>query len=658
MAATQRIRAGRHQRQGRRRSEGLPVRRWLAVGAASAGLTASLWGLSLASPEIAVAAAEDGVSSSSDSAGGADESGADHGGAAAGSHTSGPTGDEGDDGSASIRPSTLGSGCDTGEEDEQDRATETPESDHRDGDSVSTAEDAEDADLTSAIVSRASATTAPVRSSARSTDRSDAAGAEEKTATAASDPAAETPRAAATPVVTAVPVDTEPPASDVEILIPAQSAVVSLDRPSFGRQLVASQIAALMGTGRTLVSILPVADPFKDWLYGSLSGTRRTLFNQAPWLSPTQITAEGDLPIVGTLGAVDLEGDRIRYAIVTGPVSGTVVIEDDGTFTYTPNPGFTGVDNFTVSATDLGTHINLLDPFRAASTRAALLVNQSAVTFIFNYTTGSQYWSPEARSALQRAATNLMGQFIVSAPVVVTYDITGENSSGTNTLASVDSPLTGSGAGFFPTVVQHKLLTGVDANGVAPDGEINWNFSYPWAFGDFVSGQQYDFTTVAMHELLHSFGFMSYVQPSTTATQRAWTLYDGFLQNSGGADLIGADFRFDPTLVAALTGAGGGVFFGGAGAVDAYGTLVPVYAPSSWVAGSSISHLDGTVFTGPDRQLMNPQVPAGPGLRTLSDVERAIMQDLGYTLAPMDATSTLALVGFVFLRRRCAKSVC
>src|SRR3546814_15328521 len=81
-------------------------------------------------------------------------------------------------------------------------------------------------------------------------------------------------------------------------------------------------------------------------------------------------------------------------------------------------------------------------------------------------------------------------------------------------------------------------------------------FSYPWAFGDFVSGQQYDFTTVAMHELLHSFGFMSYVQPSTTATQRNWTLSDSFLQNSGGADLIGADFRFDPNLVASLTGPG------------------------------------------------------------------------------------------------------
>lgn len=661
MAATQRIRAGRHQRRARRRSESLPVRHWLAVGAASAGLTATLWGLSLAGPEMAVAGADDGASSSSGSAGGANESSTDRSGATTGARPPGPDGDAADDGrAATTRPNPVGSGRDAEKDEEQDRDTETAEAADPDDDEDSVSA-AEDADPTSEIVSRASATSAApasARSSARSADRSEADGVAQKFATAASDPAVEPPEAPAAPVVTAASAEAETPASDVEILTPAQSAVVSLDRPSFGRQLVASQISALMGTGRTLISILPVADPFKSWLYGSLSGTRRTLFNQAPWLSPTQITAEGDLPIVGTLGAVDLEGDRIRFAIVTGPVSGTVVIEDDGTFTYTPNSGFTGVDNFTVSATDLGTHINLLDPFRSASTRAALLVNQSAVTFVFNYTTGSQYWSPEARSALQRAATNLMGQFIVSTPVVVTYDITGENSSGTNTLASVDSPLIGSGAGFFPTVVQHKLLTGVDANGVAPDGEINWNFSYPWAFGDFVSGLQYDFTTVAMHELLHSFGFMSYVQPSTTATQRAWTLYDGFLQNSGGADLIGADFRFDPTLVAALTGAGGGVYFGGAGAVDAYGTLVPLYAPSSWVAGSSISHLDGTVFTGSDRQLMNPQVPAGPGVRTLSDVERAIMQDLGYTLAPMDMTSALALVGFVFLRRRHAKSVC
>ena len=45
------------------------MRHWLAAGAASAGMAASLWGLSLAVPELAVAAADDGASASSNNAG-------------------------------------------------------------------------------------------------------------------------------------------------------------------------------------------------------------------------------------------------------------------------------------------------------------------------------------------------------------------------------------------------------------------------------------------------------------------------------------------------------------------------------------------------------------------------------------------------------------
>lgn len=611
----------RHRR--RRRAEDLPVRHWLAAGAASAGLAASLWGLSLAVPELAVAAADDGASASSNNAG------TSHAPRSVRSvHTA--------QRSISARPplpsaktedsdgAALGNAGESGAIDDVDDAEDSDTADQADLDSAADADAPDPATGAADTGGTASQSAYQVPADTGSSDA----------------PAA------------ATLAEPQPSSSDVEVLTPAQSAVVSLNGPSFGRQLVASQIAALMGTGRTLISILPVAAPAKGWLYDSLDGTRRTLFNQAPWFSPTQITADGDLPIVGTLGAVDLEGDRIRYSLVTAPLSGTIVIADDGTFTYTPNSGFTGVDNFVVAATDLGTHINLLDPFRSASTRASLLVNQRAVTFIFNYTSGSQYWTPEARSALQRAATNLMGQFVVTTPVVVTYDITGENDFGSGNLASAHSPLIGSGAGFFPTVVQHKLLTGVDANGSAADGEINWNFAYPWAFGDFVSGLQYDFTTVAMHEFVHSLGFMSYTQPSTTSTQRSWTLYDSFLRTASGAALIGNDFRVVSGLAGSLTGAGGGVYFGGAGAVSAYGTLVPLYSPSPWEEGSSISHLDGTVFTGPDRQMMNPQVPTGPGERTLSAVERAIMADLGYTLAPIDVTSAFTLVGFVLLRRR------
>ena len=682
MAASTPTRSGKHRRQRRRRNDVLPVRHWLAAGAVSAGLTATLWGVSLAGPGTGVATADDTASSSSSSSSprgtGATSSTSDQSKASAeadkpdrpAARTSAqrPGSDDDDDDREDAEVDVdVDDRDDAGDDDDQDagdggtdsRDTETEEADETAADTDEVEHSAAPTEQNSAagdaggtplatIAATASEGATPEDSTESESEPRALLTASASAARAASPDTIE-PDTAVAPVVTPTATADLP---DTEVLTPAQSVVISLNEPSFGRQLVAGQISALMGTGRTVIGILPLAEPFKDWLYGALSGTRRTLFNQAPWLSPTQITADGQLPIVGTLNAVDLEGDEIRYKIVTGPAYGTVELQDDGTFTYTPDAGFTGVDNFVVSATDLGQHINLLDPFRSASTRASLLVNESAVSFVFNYTSGAGYWTPEARTALQLAAANLVGQFIVSTPVVLTYEITGENSLTTNTLASVDSPLIGSGAGFFPTVVQHKLLTGVDANGSAADGEINWNFAYPWAFGDFVSSQDYDFTMVAMHEFLHSLGFMSYVQQSTTATQRTWTLYDSFLRTSSGASLIGGDYRFDPALTANLTGGAGGVYFGGAAAVDSFGALVPLYAPGSWTQGSSISHLDSATFTGSNRKLMNPQVPKGTGVRMLSDVERAIMQDLGYTLAPLNVTSALTLVGFVFLRRR------
>lgn len=609
-------------------------------------MTATLLGFSFASPEISVAAAEDGVPSSS-----------------AGSTTADSGDTHGPSSSAGTQADLRSVDRETGSA--LNRSTDPPdiESDDSDDDSAeldisasrSGLDDDDDDDNTAATAFTNAAALGSDRSSADHDSPSATATEPDGNAATSTDMVAETHTAAVAPVVFdsgsgAAEHPTEPPRT--ETVTPSQSVVVSVNGPDARRQWVADQIAGLVGAGRSIISVLPVGEPFKTWLYDSLAGTRRTLFNQAPWLTPIQISGEGTAPIVGTVGAVDLEGDAIRYAIVTGPTSGTLVIDDNGKFTYAPDAGFTGVDSFVISASDVGPHVNLLDPFRTASSLSSLLVNQSAVSFMFNYTTGSQYWTPEARSALLRAATNLLGHFIVTKPVIITYDITGQNTSGTNTLASVDSPLISSGAGFFPTVVQHKLLTGVDANGVTADGQIDWNFAYPWAFGDPVTGSNYDFSTVAMHEFLHSFGFMSYVELSTLTTRRNWTLYDSLLLATDGSRLIGTDYRFNSARSPELRGANGGVRFGGAGAVEAHGALVPLYTPATWVQGSSVSHVDSGTFTGPTRMLMNPQVPPGTGPRTLSAVERGIMQDLGYTLTPMNVTSVFTFVGLVFLRRR------
>lgn len=48
----------------------------------------------------------------------------------------------------------------------------------------------------------------------------------------------------------------------------------------------------------------------------------------------------------------DAEGDALTATVVTSPSSGTLALNSDGSFTYTPDSGFTGTDSFTYQATD------------------------------------------------------------------------------------------------------------------------------------------------------------------------------------------------------------------------------------------------------------------------------------------------------------------
>jgi VCBS repeat-containing protein len=48
----------------------------------------------------------------------------------------------------------------------------------------------------------------------------------------------------------------------------------------------------------------------------------------------------------------DADGDPITAGVVTGPINGTLVLNPDGSFTYTPNPNFNSTDSFTYTASD------------------------------------------------------------------------------------------------------------------------------------------------------------------------------------------------------------------------------------------------------------------------------------------------------------------
>ena len=395
--------------------------------------------------------------------------------------------------------------------------------------------------------------------------------------------------------------------------------------------------------------------PLQAFLEGAALLVRRTLFNEAPTVSPEQTTGQVDGPISGAIGAADPEDDPIVYSVSQAPTYGTVTVDADGAYTYSPGPDFTGTDTFTVTATDTGFHINLLDIFRAPGTDANVIVRQGVtspqIQFTFLYRRGAQFWSPAARSALESAATMLAANLVVSAPVNVTFDVTGEFSFLPSSLASAGSDLISSEPGFHPTVVQHKIQTGTDANGSAPDGEINFNFGYSWAFNGPILNSQYDFRSTATHELMHTLGFLSNVDEAGRNTYQDWTSFDQYIRTQGDVSPIGADYSWDTAYNTNLTSGNGGLFFVGPNAVAAYGRPVPLYTPSLWESGSSMSHLDDRTFVGTQQQLMNARTDTGAGVRELSDIELAIFRDLGYTLVGDPGALAFIFIGFAMRRR-------
>lgn len=57
--------------------------------------------------------------------------------------------------------------------------------------------------------------------------------------------------------------------------------------------------------------------------------------------------------VTGALAASDADtGAALNFATATGPAHGTLTVQPDGTFVYTPDSGFAGLDRFTFTATD------------------------------------------------------------------------------------------------------------------------------------------------------------------------------------------------------------------------------------------------------------------------------------------------------------------
>ena len=74
--------------------------------------------------------------------------------------------------------------------------------------------------------------------------------------------------------------------------------------------------------------------------------------NEAPTLTAEDTVTNANTLVTGTYTGTDRDGDTLNYSVSEPPKNGTVVLNTDGTYTYTPNEGFDGPDNFVITVSD------------------------------------------------------------------------------------------------------------------------------------------------------------------------------------------------------------------------------------------------------------------------------------------------------------------
>ncbi|MGY4531322.1 VCBS repeat-containing protein [Pseudomonas sp. TE3786] len=74
--------------------------------------------------------------------------------------------------------------------------------------------------------------------------------------------------------------------------------------------------------------------------------------NDAPTTANQSLSIAEDTALNGTIVGHDTDGDALTYSLATGPAHGTLTLNANGTFTYTPSANYSGSDSFTVKVAD------------------------------------------------------------------------------------------------------------------------------------------------------------------------------------------------------------------------------------------------------------------------------------------------------------------
>ncbi len=234
-------------------------------------------------------------------------------------------------------------------------------------------------------------------------------------------------------------------------------------------------------------------------------------------------------------------------------------------------------------------------------------------------------WTPLASNVLGSAgATQLFGNF-PGAPVINTF-----------------YP-----AALASSIANSDLTAGHDINASFNSTFANWYFGTD---GN-PPGNQFDLVTVVLHELGHGLGFFGSMNVDNgSGTQECdgvsgngcWALasnptipfiYDRFAEDGPGTSLINTGTYPNPSAALGTALRSNNVHFDGPNVTAILGGRGPLYAPGTWVAGSSFSHWNESSFpANSPNSLMTPMFATGESVHSPGPATCAHFDDVGWTL--------------------------
>ncbi|MCA3268080.1 MAG: tandem-95 repeat protein, partial [Azospirillum sp.] len=151
--------------------------------------------------------------------------------------------------------------------------------------------------------------------------------------------------------------------------------------------------------------------------------------NDAPTTSGAVAAGEESTVIAGRLTATDVDGDALTFALAPsgGPTHGTVIVNPDGSYSYTPTPGFAGTDAFAYTVGD----------GNGGTTTASVVVNVAAVDSTINHTVDGTWPGGWAALNVGSPGVSGTGESVSLAGMGRTFGVY-DGGAGNNTLVMAD----------------------------------------------------------------------------------------------------------------------------------------------------------------------------------------------------------------------------